>query len=540
MSSTPKWSAKVGRHPTIIHSKPAYANLPAITIEPGKLDTLASEGEAALIAGRVGFYTRGGQIVRPVIDEVDASNGRKTKTARLLAVSEPIMLDRLCRCSRWQKYDKRQKQLVSADPPSAVARIILSRDGEWKFDPLAGVITAPTMRPDGSIFSIPGYDPRTRLVLLEPPPMPPLNHNPSRDEALAAVALLQDLLAEFPFVDAASESVALSALMTPVVRGAIDVAPLHAFRAPVAGSGKSYLVDIASVIATGRPCPVIAAGRTEEETEKRLGGAMLLGYPVISIDNLNGELAGDCLCQLVERPIVSVRPLGSSRLCQIESCSTVFATGNNIQPKGDVIRRVIICSLDPNMERPEERSFDRDPIKLVLEDRGKYIAAVMTIVRAFHCSGQLDLVKPVGSFGRWSQMVRSPLVWLGKDDPVSTMKTAREEDGDLQNLRSLVAAWQQSTGFNNPMSAGHLKAFAEEPEDYADGEYHPAHNKNLLRPDFHQALLDASARGGEIEAKCLGRYLSRNQHRVVDGIKIMANEDTHKKQKLWWLKDLTR
>ena len=53
--------------------------------------------------------------------------------------------------------------------------------------------------------------------------------------------------------------------------------------------------------------------------------------------------------------IVSVRALGSSKLYQIENGSTVFATGNNIQPTGDIIRRVIMGSLDPNIEEHPEQ-----------------------------------------------------------------------------------------------------------------------------------------------------------------------------------------
>ena len=407
--------------------------MPTIVVAPGLLGELATEAEAALIDAGVGFYTRGGQVVRPIIDEVDASKGRKTKSARLLEVNVETMVDHLSRCARWEKYNKRSKNYEPVNPPIMVAKIVLSRDGEWKFPPLAGVITTPTMRPDGTIFSTPGYDPQTRLVLLDPPPMLSLSASPSREDALAALTLLEQLLVEFPFVDDGSKAVALSALITPVVRGAMGVAPLHAFRAPVPGSGKSYLVDTASAIATGRFCPVIAAGRTEEETEKRLGGAMLQGYPVISIDNLNGELGGDCLCQLVERRIVSVRALGSSKLYQIESRATVFATGNNIQPTGDIVRRVIMGSLDPNMERPEQRNFRADPVAMVLADRGKYIAAAMTVVRAWLNSGVPDPVPPLASFEEWSHTVRSALVWLGKEDPVSTMETAREEDSDLQN-----------------------------------------------------------------------------------------------------------
>jgi putative DNA primase/helicase len=234
------------------------------------------------------------------------------------------MVDHLSRYVRWRRYDKRLKTEEPADPPRQVADIILARDGEWYFRNLAGVITAPTMRPDGTLLLSPGYDEATRLVLYDPPRMPPIPLRPSRDEAIAALELIEDLFFEFPFVDEASKSVAVSGLMTTVCRGAMGVAPLHTFRAPVPGSGKSYLVDVICAVQTGQICPVIAAGRTEEETEKRLSSALLQGYPIISVDNLNGELGGDSLCQYVERRVVSIRPLGVSKQIKIESKATIL------------------------------------------------------------------------------------------------------------------------------------------------------------------------------------------------------------------------
>jgi putative DNA primase/helicase len=515
------------------------AERPIILVERGHLHRLATRGEQALVKANVDFYSRGGTLVRPAIDEVDASKGRKTKSARLLEVSPEGMVDYLSRYVRWERYDTRSKTTLPADPPKEVARIILDRDGEWKgFRPLAGVITAPTMRPDGSIFSEPGYDPATRLVLFAPPRMPALKQKPTREDALAALKLLEDLLFEFPFVDEASRSVGLSGLMTSACRGALGVAPLHALRAPAPGSGKSYLVDLISVMVNGRPCPVIAAGRTEEETEKRLGAALLQGYPVISIDNLNGVLGGDSLCQLISQRIVSVRPLGSSVLRQIEAGATVFATGNNIQPTGDVIRRVVLCSLDPNMERPEQRQFRGDPIAMVSADRGKYIAACMTVVSAWLNSGEPDPVPPLASFEEWSHTIRSALIWLGKEDPVLTMETAREEDSELEMLRAFVAAWKQAAGLNNHLLSGELKTLAEEAEVTTGGEYFDRHDKKFVHPDFRQALLDIASKGGEIDAVRIGRYLGRYHNRVVDGIKIMGAEDSDKKHKKWWLKAL--
>ena len=85
---------------------------------------------------------------------------------------------------------------------------------------------------------------------------------------------------------------------------------------------------------------------------------------------------------MIERPIVDVRVLGASRLVRIESRATLFATGNNLVLVGDVVRRVLLCSLDPELERPELRQFKRNPLEAVLNDRGKYIAAALTIVNS--------------------------------------------------------------------------------------------------------------------------------------------------------------
>jgi hypothetical protein len=208
-----------------------------------KLSENASKAEAALIAAGAPFYVRNGEIVRPIIENVRALKGRRTKTVRLRAVTADMVRDYLSRATKFEKYNARSKKFIEVDPPHDIANTLLGRDGNWNFPLLAGVITTPTLREDGSILSEPGYDPVTGLLLVAPPPMPPIPEHPNRDDALAGLALLDALLMEFPFVTAADRSVGLSALMTPVARGAMQVAPMHAVDAPEAGSGKSYLID---------------------------------------------------------------------------------------------------------------------------------------------------------------------------------------------------------------------------------------------------------------------------------------------------------
>ena len=124
--------------------------LPCIDVAGGGLSNEATAGEKAIISAGHPVYRRGSTLVRPVIEEVDATHGRRTKVAQLARIDLPYMIDLLCRSAEWMRYDRRQKKMVRIDPPSSIAQVILHRFGEWKFPPVVGVITTPTLRPDGS------------------------------------------------------------------------------------------------------------------------------------------------------------------------------------------------------------------------------------------------------------------------------------------------------------------------------------------------------------------------------------------------------
>ena len=115
-----------------------------------------------------------------------------------------------------------KRRPVSCDPPDNVAKIILNRFGQWRLPSIAGVITTPTMRPDGTILARPGYDATTRLYHFADPVLARLSmpERPSRLDADHAIELLQSLLTGFPFCSDIDHAVALSAIITPVVRGA--------------------------------------------------------------------------------------------------------------------------------------------------------------------------------------------------------------------------------------------------------------------------------------------------------------------------------
>ena len=493
---------------------------PVIRIVAGELDRIATEAELALIEAGLPIFQRGSDLVRPITREVSAAKGRQTVTAALQTLDASALLDLYCQVARWQKFDARSMAWMRSNPPRDIASIHLSRVGRWAVPVIAGVVTTPTMRPDGSVLSTPGYDRATRLFYVADPTlrMPALPARPTREDAERALDLLQGLLTAFPFVDEADRAVGLAAMLTPVVRGAMQVAPLIAIRATTAGTGKSYLVDLGSAISTGRPCPVISAGSSGEEVDKRLVGLLLEGFPVASIDNVNGELGGDLLCQAVERPFIRLRRLGGSDITEIESRATLYATGNGLRVRGDMVRRTLLATLDANMERPELRTFDSDPVRIVLEDRGRYVAAALTIVRAFRASGEQPLA-PLASFEEWSDTVRSALVWLGCADPIDTMEKARDEDPEIEELREVMIAWQAAFG-SSAYTVRDLADAADKREETYGGA------GDYVRPDLRDVLLRVAGERGVISTRRLGYWLKGRVGRIVGGLRIVrAGED---------------
>jgi hypothetical protein len=276
-----------------------------------------------------------------------------------------------------------------------------------------------------------------------------------------------------------------------------------------------------SVILLGKRCPAIAASRDAQETEKKLTAEALSGSPITNIDNVNGELGSDLLCQMVSQVALTLRPLGSSQQVTVSNRSSIYFSGNNVTPRADLNRRVLISDLDRKTERPEAHKFASDPVKAVLTDRGKYVAAVLTVCRAYIQAGKPDQgLEPLSGFDEWSEMVRSPLVWLGEADPVDTLKAARENDPDAETLAQFLnAAKKHISGAANARTAAEIVAIGQNGSLIGSGA--PiGHDLEL------QAAIEAICGGSQrVSASVLGRKLREYVNRVCGGLRLEGRKN---------------
>ena len=127
---------------------------------------------------------------------------------------------------------------------------------------------------------------------------------------------------------------------------------------------------------------------------------------------------GDFLCQLIERPMPRDGLLGKSPPRQQPDDRRRRRTPSTCRSRWTPIGKT-----------RQPLTFTRDPVAEVLANRGRYIAAILTIARAYRVAGSPGKPPPrLPQLRRWSDNVRSPLVWLGWSDPDESIKAVRAAD----------------------------------------------------------------------------------------------------------------
>jgi hypothetical protein len=271
------------------------------------------------------------------------------------------------------------------DPPSWLAKVINAKRGERGLHELAGVITAPTLRPDGGLLTRPGFDEATGL-LLRPGRWPKVPLDPDRDALHAAWQTLWMPVKELPYATIADRGVTAAAQLTAIVRRILPKAPAFSFDAPLAGSGKTLLATCIAELAGGAIAAVPEC-REEDELRKRLLAALRDAQPTLLLDNIKGHFASSALEAFLTDDYYSDRVLSASQMLRLPTNVLVLISGNNFIPRGDLWRRILTARIDPKVENVERRCFALEPRKYCRENRQGLVAVGLTLLRGFIAAG---------------------------------------------------------------------------------------------------------------------------------------------------------
>lgn len=495
---------------------PLQAVPPSLAIESAAKS--AYDLQSMLGAGGLsGFFLRDGQVVHtPLVDEagyvaprVDADDNGPAQIQAVSAGQLAAKIQYAYRCYKTIKATKDvpEHTVEALFPLEAAKRAIDAPEAMPRLRGLAGITMTPMVRADGTILERPGYDRASRFLFLPGPgvKVKPVPAAPSSADVAGAVALLDEMLDGFSGTWETKDDRAnyIGLLLTPLLRLVTPPSyKMFGIGAHQPGSGKTLLADIATALHGG----VLRSETPEDEPEWRKQITSILATtsaPVVHIDNVTGVLKSSTLAgTLTAGQPVTDRELGSSRMITTINDRLWVVTGNNLSLGGDLVRRTIIITIDPNMPNPETRTGFKIPhlIEWVRGHRNELLWSLLVMIRAWVAEGMPMAERPQSdSFASWEAALAGILGVCGIEGSFDQESGKRAAGGgDDDGLATLLGhLWDRFQG--NEWTVGD----ALDGTDASDVGDWVVGSRDWL-PDRVLGMLARSEAAGR---KSLGRYL---------------------------------
>jgi hypothetical protein len=423
-----------------------------------------------------------------------------------------------------QKGDSGQskpKPIPVGVPAKLVNRMFAIKQ-DFIYPKIRGTVETPTLRSDGTVLDVPGFDKKSGLYF-DPglAKFPEIAKYPTIDQRMAALDILKEIYGDFPFADddginGLSLSVALAMPLTGIIRRTLPTAPMFGIDATQANTGKTQLGQLTAIIMTGRETAVRVFPTDDHQCKAELAAAFEAGDAMILYDNIDGDkqtVEGAALCAALTSETIEARRYGSnSGEDQIKALtnSLMVATGNKLIFEGDMADdRGLKCTLRTD-KKLAQRAFKHWPInEYVIRRRPTLVAACLTILRGHIVDRSM---KPGGyfRFPEWRAMVADALVGLGLPDPTLSCARFKDEDPREGAQREVMRAWAQLIGEADVTITQAL-------------------------PMVRQAIADAKglADARRLTVKSAGQYLNGMKAVTLLGYRLTRRMDEHTKTIHW-------
>jgi len=437
-------------HPQYAELKrPAKVKLPKLNITIGFNEYDVNTLAISALSIHPDTFVRGGMLSHVTYQEARTLLNNAVHIpagAKISVLQKATLRERLTEVVNWSEKKKNvnadaDPELIPARTPDWCVNAIISR-GSWPgVRPLNAVVEFPVFLPDGAILSRRGYDESSGLYAA---PVVPVSvdvpDSPTHADAVAALDTLYEAICEFPFVADHHRSAWLAGVLTPLARFAFaGPSPMFLVEANVPGAGKGLLVNAANLIVRGEEAAQGDFSRDGEEMQKVVTAILLQGETIALFDNIEGNLGGAVLNKLLTASIWEGRILGQSETRRLPNLCTWWATGNNVAVLGDTARRVCSIRLESQLENPETRTDLRELAPWIRENRPRLLSAALTILCAYHAAGRpKQNIRPWGSYGPWSELIRGAIVWAGWPDPLAEGTVARQEDDPVRGAMGVL------------------------------------------------------------------------------------------------------
>jgi hypothetical protein len=413
--------------------------LPAIEIADAQLREITEVAFDAVLRANDPpcVFRRGGVLVRLHVEE-------DTGKVVLQPLVGKVLRNLLARVADWFREGE------PTAPPAVVVGDIEATADHLDFPVLDAVVTCPVATDAGLIIR-PGYHERARLWH-QPDPglvLPAIPAVPSPAQVREARAFIEDnLLVDFPFVEACDRAVAWAALVLPFVRPLIDgPTPTHMVTAPTRGTGKTLLLQVLMAPALGpKDLEPMTVDCEEPEMRKRLTSSLRDSPAVILMDNLGQgrRLESSSLASVLTARFWRDRILGWSVMASLPVRCVWLATGNNPQMSDELVRRTVRSRLDAQTAQPHLRQGFKhaDILAWARANRAALIRAVLILVRSWLCAGQPPGKVRLGMYEAWCRVVGGVLDNSGVEGLRQAIELYQGDETDTdQALAPFLTLW---------------------------------------------------------------------------------------------------
>ena len=427
------------------------------------------------------------------------------------------------RCVRVRGKDKRPALF----PVAAARTVLLVAEDAPNLRRLRGVIHTPVPRADGSLIRSHGFDRKTGLLYLPTVEVPEVPEQPSAAEVEEAVALLRGLLAGFDWAGKHDEANFLGLLLTPLLRElAPGPYPLGAIMARQPGSGKSLLAAVLREVHGGVFRSEVPGD--DAELGKSLTSILTMTTgPVVTWDNVSGTLRSSRLAGLLTSREYTDRPLGATAHVAATNDRLWTITGNNLNLGGDLVRRAVWVTIDPQVPDPHRRTGFAIPdlVAHVRAHRGAILRALLVLIAAWSAAGRPAARCESDSYATWRSIVRGILEHAEVPGAFDHDESKAQAVGaDDEGWGEFLAAIREVYG-DTPWTVAELLKRVDNP---LQG---PPVSSEALPTELHEKLLRAGS--PQALSKSLGAWLRNRDGRFAGDLVCRAGAPTRNKVRTW-------
>jgi len=352
-------------------------------------------------------------------------------------------------------YDQKKKKMrsVKKSITSELAKILLMSSQFTNNLPLIDKIyeaPLPMLSENQLVFPKEGYDERFQSWL--PFGSPTIDPMMSLEEA---TKIIKTIFAEFCFETPQDEVNAISALLTPFIRGLYSRetcrTPIFFYKANRERAGKDYCAEITGIVMQGvaNSEPPLSDGKEthDEEFRKKILATFRLGKNRLHMSNNKGFLNSAVLEFISTNENFSDRVLGSNTTLTFPNTIELSLSANTgITYTPDLANRCVFINLFLELENPNERNFDKPDLHgWVKEHRSEVLSALYALVRNWHEKGMPAGKTRFASYPEWARVCGGIMMCANLGDPcvpnVDLINIGGDQEtNDMKKLFELVFA----------------------------------------------------------------------------------------------------